>query len=558
VAGAFAKKKISQKGVGIKVMTNMQLAAKVLQVLVSSGIREFCLCAGARNSPFVQILEENKDIKVYSFFEERSAGFFALGRMAKTRRPMAVITTSGTAVAELLPSAIEATYSSLPLVIVSADRPKAYRGSGAPQSIDQVGIFSYYIEASLDIDAENSHFSVKGLTWKKPIHVNVCFKEPLIDGSVAKLEMPATSEWVKFPEQVEPLASQKIIHFLQSYNPIVILGTLPPKAQLTILSFLKKIECPIYAEGISGLRGHPELRHLEVRSGENYINRLFDEGICDAVFRIGGVPTARLWRDLEDKRKNLPVLSVGYNHYSGLSREASHFTHLASLAMIQIPEHDSIRDTGSNTEHFKKMVAFLKEDFQIAQKKDVLLAKYPRSEPGMVWALSKKLKGQSVYLGNSLPIRHWDLVADFESYPSRVVGNRGANGIDGQVSTFLGWAEATSENWCLIGDLTAMYDLSALWITPQLENKKMRIVIINNKGGQIFQRLFKKDIFLNRHEIEFSHWAKMFHWGYQAWERIPEVIQQENQLGEHEVIELIPDPQQTEAFHRDWDEIWKK
>lgn len=524
-------------------MTNMQLAAKVLQGLVSSGIREFCLCAGARNSPFVHLLDENRDIKVYSFFEERSAAFFALGRMAKTQRPMALITTSGTAVAELLPAAVEGTYSSLPLVMVTADRPKTYRGSGAPQSIEQVGIFSYYIEASLDIDEENSHFSVKGLTWKKPVHINVCFDEPLIDGPVTKLEVPASSEWIKFPEQPEPTAGHDTTHFLKIYNPLVILGTLPPKAQGPILNFLKKIQCPIYAEGISGLRGHPELQHLEIRSGENYLNALLDEGVCNAIFRIGGVPTVRLWRDLEDKRKNLPVLSVGYNHYSGLSRDVNHFTHLASLAVIQSPEH------------FKDLGPILKEDLRLAYQKDELLRKYPRSEPSLMWALSKKLKGQSVYLGNSLPIRTWDLVADYDSYPARVVGNRGANGIDGQVSTFLGWADTETENWCLIGDLTAMYDLSSLWITPQLENKKMRIVVINNRGGQIFQRMFKKDIFLNRHEIEFSHWAKMFHWEYHAWRDIPEDV---SGLGVHEVIELLPDPEQTEAFLKEWDQLWKK
>jgi len=522
-------------------MTNMQLAAKVLQGLVSSGIREFCLCAGARNSPFVSILDENKHIKVYSFFEERSAAFFALGRMAKTQRPMAVITTSGTAAAELLPAAIEATYSSLPLVMVTADRPKSYRGSGAPQSINQIGIFSYYIEASLDLDDENNHFSVKGLTWKKPFHINVCFEEPLIDGPIAKLDVPSSSEWIKFPEQCEPMAGHDTTQFLKTHNPIVILGTLPPKAQLPILGFLKKIQCPIYAEGISGLRGHSDLKHMEIQSGENYLHRLLDTRKCDSLFRIGGVPTVRLWRDLEDKRKHLPVLSVGYNHYSGLSRDVNHFTHLSSLAMIESPEH------------FKDLGPILKEDLQLQHKKIELFTKYPKSEPAMVWALSRKLKGQSVYLGNSLPIREWDLVADFDSYPTRVVGNRGANGIDGQISTFLGWAEPATENWCVIGDLTAMYDLSSLWITPQLEEKKMRIVVINNKGGQIFKRMFNREIFLNRHDVEFSHWAKMFKWEYASWTSVPE----ETHLSDRQIIELVPDAQQTDEFWKDWDLLWK-
>lgn len=522
-------------------MKNMQLAAKVLQGLVSSGVREFCLCAGARNSPFVEILEGNKELRVFSFFEERSASFFALGRMAKTQRPVAVITTSGTAVAECLPAAVEATYSSLPLVIITADRPKAYRGSGSPQTIEQVGIFSYYIEASLDLDEENNHFSVNGLTWKKPFHINICFIEPLIDGPVPKLDTK-DGDWVKFPEQCEPRAGHETTQFLKNHCPIVILGTLPPKAQAPIAKFLKKIQCPIYAEGISGLRGHPELRHLEIQSGENYINHLLDEKICDSIFRIGGVPTLRVWRDLEDKRKTLPVLSVGYNHYSGLSRDVSHFTHLAALALIEGPEH------------FKDLGPVLKEDLRRNHQKIELFKQFPRSEPAMIWALSQKLAGQSVYLGNSLPIREWDMAADFDAYPARVVGNRGANGIDGQVSTFLGWAEADTENWCVIGDLTAMYDLSSLWISPQLEEKKLRLVVVNNKGGQIFKRMFNKDIFINRHDIEFSHWAKMFHWQYQAWETIPEALD----LGQHQMIELLPDADQTTQFWNAWDAVWKK
>ncbi|HWU42883.1 MAG TPA: thiamine pyrophosphate-binding protein, partial [Bdellovibrio sp.] len=88
-------------------MTNMELAAKIIEELLETGVREFVLCAGARNSPLVHILDENKNLKVYTFFEERSAAFFALGRIASTRRPVAIITTSGTAVAELLPAAVE-------------------------------------------------------------------------------------------------------------------------------------------------------------------------------------------------------------------------------------------------------------------------------------------------------------------------------------------------------------------------------------------------------------------------------------------------------------------
>src|SRR4051812_33840592 len=111
-------------------MTNMQLAQNVIEQLLGAGVKEFCLAPGARNSPFVVLFDENPHLKVYNFFEERSAGYFALGRIAATRTPVAVITTSGTAASELVPAAVEGTYSSLPLIMVTADRPKRYRGSG--------------------------------------------------------------------------------------------------------------------------------------------------------------------------------------------------------------------------------------------------------------------------------------------------------------------------------------------------------------------------------------------------------------------------------------------
>lgn len=519
----------------------MELAGKVIQELVQTGVREFVLCAGARNSPLVHILDENKDLKVYSFFEERSGAFFALGRMASTRRPVAIFTTSGTAVAELLPAAVEGTYSSLPLIMVTADRPKSYRGSGAPQTIEQVGIFSYYNEVALDIDAENSHISFKSLSWKKPIHVNVSFTEPLIDGPVPKIVTNANAEKTKLPAQI-PLGTLKEMEdFMNSHKPLVLVGILPEKATGTVLEFLKQYKAPVYAEGISGLRGHPDLRDLQIRSGERILQKVLKTGECDSILRIGGVPTIRIWRDLEDKLIDVPVFSVGFNHFTGLSRPVQHCSSLDLLSQVEF--------NYPPRENFKLAI----EDSARAESLKSLLKKYPRSEQGMIYALSKQLKNSSVYLGNSLPIREWDACADFESMPARVAGNRGANGIDGQLSTFLGWAHPTIENWCLVGDLTAMYDLSAPWVTDQIDVKKLRIIVINNQGGQIFSRMFKKEIFLNKHQIQFDSWAKMWNWDYQKWAEIPS----QPELSDRQVIELTPDPEQTQLFWNEIEVLWR-
>lgn len=522
-------------------MTNMELAGKVIQELVQTGVREFVLCAGARNSPLVNILDENRELKVYSYFEERSGAFFALGRIAVTRRPVAIITTSGTAVAELLPAAVEGTYSSLPLIMVTADRPKSYRGSGAPQTIEQVGIFSYYNEVALDLDAENSHVSFKSLSWKKPIHVNISFTEPLIDGPVPRIAIPPITERTKLPAQI-PLGTLKEMEdFMNSHKPLVIVGILPEKATTTVLDFLKQYKAPVYAEGISGLRGHPDLRDLTIRSGEQLIHKILKSGECDSILRIGGVPTVRVWRDLEDKLQDVPVFSVGFNHFTGLSRPIQHCSSLDLLSQVEFSHPPR--------ENFKLAI----EDATRAERLKTLLQKYPQSEQGLIYALSKELKGSSVYLGNSLPIREWDACADFDSMPYRVAGNRGANGIDGQLSTFLGWAHNEVENWCLVGDLTAMYDLSAPWVSTQIEAKKLRIVVINNNGGQIFQRMFKKEIFINKHQISFDSWAKMWNWDYQKWTAIPEHFD----LSDHQVIELTPDAEQTNAFWKELDLLWQ-
>ncbi len=524
-------------------MKNIELAHRVIQELVNTGVREFVLCAGARNSPLVYILSECPDVKIYNFFEERSASFFALGRMATTRRPVVIITTSGTAVAELLPAVIEATYSSLPLILLTADRPKKYRGSGAPQSIEQVGLFSYYTEVTLDLDEENTHLSFKNLSWKKPVHVNISFAEPLIDAALIPIVPAPNAERTRLPEQLPMNILKDVDDFIETHKPIVVLGYLPERSHSTVLNFLEKYQAPVYAESISGLRGHPQIENLLIKSGDKMVSHLIEKGICNAILRIGGVPTLRLWRDLEEKHKNLPVMSISYNHYTGLSRPALHFSTLEVFSQIEIDNHPTLAANVLITD--KSRLDSIKKLFK----------KFPKAEPSMVHELSSKLNGQSVYLGNSLPIREWDLAADFDSSPKRMVANRGANGIDGQISSFLGWADATAENWCLIGDLTAMYDMSAPWAVSQMEDMKLRIVIINNKGGQIFKRMFNKDIFLNKHDLSFEHWAAMWNWKYDSWTTVPSVLEG---LADKQVIELLPDAEQTTEFWKEWDAFWKE
>jgi len=120
-------------------MRNVDVARRLIGEVRALGVDDFCVCSGSRNAPLIAVMD-----RAYSFVDERSAGFFAVGRAKRDHKPVAVITTSGTAVAELLPAAVEAYYSGLPLVLITADRPARYRGTGAPQAIEQESIFGVY------------------------------------------------------------------------------------------------------------------------------------------------------------------------------------------------------------------------------------------------------------------------------------------------------------------------------------------------------------------------------------------------------------------------------
>ena len=160
---------------------NSELAHNTLLELANLGVKDFCVCPGARNAPLVEVLRKSTGLNLFQHPSENACGFFSLGRMKVTGQPVCVVTTSGTAVAELLPAVVEAHYSGLPLILLTADRPKSFRGSGSPQVIEQNGIFSNYVRDTFDWDSLPVEKISVGLG---PLHVNLCFSEPLIQGDL--------------------------------------------------------------------------------------------------------------------------------------------------------------------------------------------------------------------------------------------------------------------------------------------------------------------------------------------------------------------------------------
>jgi 2-succinyl-5-enolpyruvyl-6-hydroxy-3-cyclohexene-1-carboxylate synthase len=516
---------------------NATLAGAVLGRLAGLGVREYVVCAGARNVPLVgSLLERCQDLNLRNWhhFDERAAAFFALGLGRGKGEPVAVLTTSGTAVAELLPAAIEAYYSGIPLVFVTADRPVAFRGSGAPQAIEQAGIFGPYAMA-LDLEAAEGLDSLAAWTRDAPLHLNVCFDEPRAKdrhvswGPDASTAVPA-AEPANVPSErpyearLGSIAASATTFCQDRAGLLVLLGELPSSWRDAVTRLLVSLGAPVWAEATSGLRECPALADL-LHHGE--------PALPQKVLRIGGVPSLRLWRDLENN-DDLPVLSICARPFSGLARTSqllvtSDFPDLVLLA----PERPCPESPPCNGGTFDR---------------------FPRSEPALVRDLSRWIPPHAlVYLGNSLPVREWNSFASVDPPHPNCHASRGANGIDGQVATFLGLSNEVEESWGLFGDLTVLYDLNAPALLTQLAPGKRRIVVINNGGGRIFSRLpsmagmspGEKQVTENRHRIGFEAWASMWGMEYRLW-RAGEAFPED--LPDTVLIEAIPDEAETEAF----------
>ena len=256
------------------------------------------------------------------------------------------------------------------------------------------------------------------------------------------------------------------------------------------------------------------------------------------------MPVGRFWRDLE----NLPdvnVVSLSRTGFSGLARSSEVITGNIPRSLRALGEVKKVGDA----------MDFLKTSKRRRGQIEGRLESFPESEPGMVRMLSVMATvGKSLYLGNSLPIREWNDFAQRE-YPYELVrANRGANGIDGQIATWLGATSDEQDAWGVFGDLTTLYDLSAPALLSQVQCQGRMLVVINNGGGQIFNRLPKvqgmdqevADLVTNEHEIGFESWAKM--WGMN-YIRVTGIENFDFEPADvTTVIEVIPNAKQTETF----------
>lgn len=510
----------------------------VVERCLRAGIREFVICAGARNAALIEALARAETaglVRIWRHFEERSAGFFALGRIMETGLPCAVVTTSGTAAAELLPAVIEAFYQARPLVALTADRPEAFRGTGAPQAIVQPEIFGVHA-----FQGDLAEWDGKG-----PVHLNVELEETFAPGDESFPQASAGS----FTPVKDRLDVAALARWLREdlYQGIVILiGGLEPDEREDVFHFCRDYAAPVVAEATSGLR--EALQGLAIHDAD----RVLKAHPPGKILRLGEVPSGRFWRDLESL-PDVSVWSICRNGLPGLARASQVVRGPLNRVIPALGDLDPAEDA----------LDLLVGASARAARVEELLECYPDSEPALVRTLSQYASiGGGVFLGNSLPIREWNLFAQWTRPVPTVRANRGANGIDGQISTWLGWTADVSESWAVLGDLTALYDLAAPFVLDQVNREGRVLAVINNNGGKIFDRLpnlrsmspHAAECMTNPHTADLSGFAALWGMGHLRVHRADDFDQLEP--GAKPILmEILPDPVQTSRFWADWDRL---
>jgi 2-succinyl-5-enolpyruvyl-6-hydroxy-3-cyclohexene-1-carboxylate synthase len=474
---------------------SVQTAELVVQQLVNTGVEFVALAPGSRNGPISLALvaaEKQGLLSVHVRIDERSAAFLALGAAIRTGKPTAVLTTSGTAVANVFPAIVEAKYAGIPFIVLTADRPASVQGTGANQVIVQREIFGNYVSRSIEIasdsltiettsareairDRINSVLSAATRN-RSPVHLNIGLAEPLVPVSdfVFEHKKNLQNETVITPENIST-------EFLTRKGLIVAGGT--------------NIEYLNYAQQLGEALDWPvivEPPHIGVGAG------------------MVSHPSTLLSLNSTNLKPEV-VLTVGR---VGLSRQVNELVKKGSVIIscavpsIVTNSHAKQRISGlfripakQNNKAWKQVWdAAGKAAHQIVQK--VLNENKEISALHVIDSLMKNLPSNShLHLASSLTARDFELLnspelnSPFSLGQVSVSMNRGVNGIDGVAATAMGTAlSAKTPTYAVLGDIAALHDLSSFAI-PSLEAKPdITFVITDNNGGAIFSLLEQSEV----------------------------------------------------------------
>lgn len=476
---------------------NTAFAVTLIEALRRLGVEHACVTPGSRNTPLSLALADSA-ITDWSHHDERSSAFFALGIARTTDRPVVIVTTSGTAAAELHPALAEAIEGRVPLIAITADRPLRLRGVGAPQTIDQEGLFGPSVKRAIDLEIPDDAAGATTLAtdlWRTatsppagPVHLNLRFDEPLMpQGTVVpavgtiSVELPASPG--PDPDAIAAVAAR-----LAGRHGVLIAGPgETPGAPAAAADLAAALGWPILADPMSGVRSgdHDLVRVLRASDALGWAGFLETSGV-EAVVRWGAIPTSKPIAEWLTTHGDLPQVFVepaGRRDPAATANPVLAFEVTATLAALAgaIPAPAPAEWLASWRRADAAAVAALEQVLETAP--------FP-NEPAIARIVAESLPDPAVlWVASSMPVRDLDAMMLPSHRRLRVLANRGANGIDGFLSTAFGSAAVSGmATVALAGDLSVLHDLTALATAARL-GVPITVVVVNNDGGGIFHLL---------------------------------------------------------------------
>jgi 2-succinyl-5-enolpyruvyl-6-hydroxy-3-cyclohexene-1-carboxylate synthase len=497
-----------------------------------------CTAPGSRNTPLILSLVRSGRIRCWSHLDERCAGFFALGAAKRSGRPVAVTCTSGTATANLAPAVIEAHHARVPLVVLTADRPAELREIGAGQTIDQLKLYGasvkWFFEVGVDTATPESLRWIRTLACRAywtaqhgppgPVHLNFPLREPLVlDGPLPEDATGRDGDRPYLIYDAPPVSAAA--DGRHPFGPIVIVAGADRDATAAreLAGFAANAQIPLLADPLSGARHGPAaIAHYDLL--------LRDPGFADAhrpefVIRTGDLPTSkplRAWlAGLDAVQIAIDPDAVWHDPAAVVGMRV----HAPARALLAGMTAGEVIPAPPEWLASWKAADEAARDALTATLGDEL------SEPRVARALGEWLDPKStLYVASSMPIRDVELYLPAREDGPRVLANRGANGIDGTVSSAFGAAAAGGGPVVLlIGDVALAHDIGGLLAARRL-GLPLTIVLLNNDGGGIFHFLpvsgetdaFEEHV-ATPHNLDFAHAAALYGCEFERPGTLPEL-----------------------------------
>lgn len=558
---------------------NIYISKLVTEYLKSKSVKTVCIAPGSRNTPLVYTFASDNQFDKFVFWDERELAYFALGKCRFEKNPVVIITTSGTAVAELYPAIIEAFIERLPLIVMTADRPAFLRDTGANQTINQNNIFENHSRFSYDFELPdinsqyiNNSISVLDNTFEVltnnpgPVHLNFQFDKPLEpENEIDPLKHIEFKFKCLNENKKSPLNNYKTFDtgLLKNKNKILI--TCGPNQFINeelgnIIRIAEFLNAPVFADAASNLR---KFNHPNIIS--NYVAFLQIPQLNidpELIIHFGDAPTSNSTLIFFEKSKAVKVLMNKYGDIKDPSRTYSSVVNFSPGSFLEVIEDLNFCDSD-----YLSYIGNIDNKCSII-KKNLFLENKSFTEPVLVNNLMNEIPGNSsVVVGNSLSVRDFDLFLDKYEKQADIFTVRGASGIEGLISFAAGVANNSShECFLVLGDISFLYGFNGLMLTRQLDIK-LNIIVTNNSGCGIFESLpinkFQK-IFTNYfkvpHNFDIKKLSESVDYKYSRIENLLDLFHLRNNLNKsrHNIYEIQTNSQTSQNFRNHYIDLIKK